>query len=67
MSRKTAVPWDSSFALWWGRRRRHDLSRPHRSGGEPTPLWPPIWVLLLSLGLWALIWGAVSLEADGLR
>ena len=28
----------------------------------PSPFWPPVWVLLLlSLGLWALIWAAVSL------
>ena len=25
------------------------------------PFWPPVWVLLLSLGLSALIWAAVSL------
>jgi hypothetical protein len=70
MGRKTAMPWDGSFALWWGRggRWRRDRSHPCWSGGEPTPFWPPIWVLLLSLGLWALIWGGVSLlGAYGLR
>ena len=62
MGKTIATQWDSSFALWWGGgRRRRDRSHPRRSGGEPTPPWPPIWVLLLSLGLWALIWAAVSL------
>ena len=68
MDRKTALQWVCPSASWRG---RHGPSSSSRSEDEPTP-----WlsrgealtlVLLLSLGLWALIWGAVSLEADGLR
>jgi hypothetical protein len=61
MGRKIAMQGDSSFALWRGRRRRDGPLDSPRSGGERPLPWPPIWVLLLSLGLWALIWAAVSL------
>jgi hypothetical protein len=54
MGRKTA-------ALWWSRKRRYGPLDSPGSGGERLLPWPPIWVLLLSLGLWALIWAAVSL------
>jgi len=67
MGRKTVMQWDSSFALWRGRGRRHGPLDGPRSGGERSPPWPPILLLLLSLGLWVLTWGAVSLGTDGLR
>ena len=68
MDRKTALQWVCPSASWWG---RHGAPSSASSEYEPTP-WPSrgealTLVLLLSLGLWALIWGAVSLEADGLR
>ena len=66
MVRKTALHWwDGSFA-WWGGGKRHGPLHSPRSGGEPTPgptRGGPILVLLLSLGLWALIWAAFSLLA----
>jgi hypothetical protein len=67
MGRKIAMQLDSSFASWWGWARRHGPSHSSRPGGEPAP--EPgrgealILVLLLSLGLWALIWAAFSLLA----
>jgi hypothetical protein len=67
MSKKTALPGDCSFASWWGRRKRHGPAHSSGSEAEPTPPWPPIWVLLLSLGVWLLIWGAFFLGTDGLR
>ena len=52
-------------SLFW--RGRHGPSRPDSSGREPSPLLSgggePILVLLLSLGLWALIWATFSLLA----
>jgi hypothetical protein len=66
MGRKTAMQW-GSFALWWGRGRGHGPLDSSRSGGEPTPPWPPICALLFSLGLWLLIWGVLLLATDGLR
>jgi hypothetical protein len=67
MGRKTALHWwDCSFAWWWGGGKRHGPSHSPRSDGEPTHLptrGGPILVLLLSLGLWALIWAAFSLLA----
>jgi hypothetical protein len=66
MSTTTALPWDCSFAFWWGRRRRHGGSHSPESGAESPP-WPPICALLLSLGLWLLIWGVLLLGTDGFR
>jgi hypothetical protein len=64
MGRKTTSKWDFSSAFWGP---PHDPSPSPGSGYEPTP-WPsrgeaPVLVLLLSLGLWALIWAVVSLSA----
>jgi hypothetical protein len=43
----------------------HPVCEPARGFGRAETL---VFVLLLSFGLWALIWGAVSLlAADGLR
>jgi hypothetical protein len=67
MSTKTALLWDCSFAFWWGRRRRHGGSHSPGFGAESTPPWPPICALLLSLGLWLLIWGVLVLATDGFR
>jgi hypothetical protein len=63
MSRTTALPWDCSFAFWWGR-RRHGGSRSPGAGAEPALPWPPICAVLLSLGLWLLIWGVFLLGTD---
>jgi hypothetical protein len=61
MDRKTALQWVCPSARVGGR-HGPSTSAPWPSRGEALTL-----VLLLSLGLWALIWGAVSLGADGLR
>ena len=53
---------DCSLAWWGGGKRNSSLPYP-RSSGEPTlglTRGGPILVLLLSLGLWALIWAALA-------
>jgi len=66
MGSKTALHWWDRCFAWWGGGKRHGPSHSPTSGGEPTALTTrggPILVLLLSLGLWALIWAAFSLLA----